>query len=440
MNKTWPRIKQTLNHGSKVFVVDARINGKGERRFFSTRAEAKTFAEGERVKRLNEGTGAIYNAELSAFGWSVHQAIEHALTFLRSQRKTMPLADAVKAFLARKGKQGVSERYVNDLRLRLERFTKAHPGASTGSISTKTISAFLADLDAHATTKMNFRRDLHTFFEWCASEEIIDQDRINPVTRAATFESKDEEIETIAPKQFEALLINADDIIRPAFILGGFCGVRQAEIARLDWSKIDLVEKTITIDASVAKTNARRTVTIPQPAIAWLQPLAKKSGPVLPPQPPREKGRGRKKGRWTPTPAAKRYQESREAWDMARLRAGFGPFGTALAKIRNYQAELSEGEREALVPWPENCLRHSAISNRLALAKAPEAAAKAFGVEVEQTAAFVSMDAVADDAGNSRATIKEHYDALSKPDTARRWFAILPPKDGKVLQYSSAAA
>jgi hypothetical protein len=46
---------------------------------------------------------------------------------------------------------------------------------------------------------------------------------------------------------------------------------------------------------------------------------------------------------------------------------------------------------------------------------------------------------VADDAGNSRTTIKQHYDALSKPDTARRWFAILPPKDGKVLQYSTAA-
>lgn len=440
MKKQWPRIKETKNHGSKVFVVDARINGKGERRFYATRQEAKAFAESERTKRLNEGTGAIFNAELAAFGWSVHQAIEHALKFLRSQRKTMPLADAVKAFLADKGKQGVSERYVNDLRLRLERFSNAHPGASTGSISTATISAFLRGLDAHATTKMNFRRDLHTFFEWCASEEIIDQDRINPVTRAATFDSKDEAIETITSKQFEALLNNAADIIRPAFVLGGFCAVRQAEIARLDWSKIDLAEKTITIDASVAKTNARRTITIPEPAIAWLAPLAKKSGPVLPPQPPREKGRGRKKGKWTPTPAARRYQESREAWDMARLRAGFGPFGTALAKIRNYQAELTEEERKALVPWPENCLRHSAISNRLALAKAPEAAAKAFGVEVEQAAAFVSMDAVADDAGNSRTTIKQHYDALSKPDTARRWFAIMPPKDGKVIGFNAAAA
>jgi integrase len=440
MKKQWPSVKETMNHGSKVFLVDARINGKGERRFFATKAEAKVFAEAERAKRQNEGAGAIFNAELAAFGWSIHDAIAHALKFLRSQRSTLPLAEAVKAFLAAKEGQGVSERYINDLRLRLERFINAHPAASTGSISTAVVSKFLRDLPAHPTTKMNFRRDLHTFFEWCAAEEIIDQDRINPVTRAATFESKSDTVETITPKQFEALLNNADDIIRPAFILGGFCAVRQAEIARLDWSKIDLAEKTITIDASVAKTNARRTITIPQPAIAWLAPLAKKSGPVLPPQPPREKGRGRKKGKWTPTPAARRFQEAREAWDMARLRAGFGPFGTALAKIRYHQAKMSEEERNALVPWPENCLRHSAISNRLALAKAPDAAAEAFGAKPEEAAAFVSMDAVADDAGNSRTTIKQHYDALSKPDTARRWFAILPPKDGKVIQYSSAAA
>lgn len=438
MSKTWPRIKPATSCGKKGFLVDARIRGKGERKFFGSRPEAKVFAESQRAKRLNEGGNAIWHAELAAYGWSVHQAIEHTLKFLRAQKNTLPLADAVKAFLAAKAAQNVSERYVNDLRLRLERFVAAHPQASTGSIETATVSAFLRGLAGHPTTKMNFRRDLHCFFEWCGAEGILDQDRINPVARAATFDSKDEAIETITPKQFEALLANAADIIRPAFVLAGFCGIRQAEIARLDWSKIDLAEKTITIDASVAKTNARRTVRIPEAAMAWLLPLMRKSGPVLPPLPPRQKGRGRKPGKFVQTPAAKLYQQAREAWDMARLRAGFGPFGTALASVRKYQAELGEDERNALVPWPDNCLRHSAISCRLALAKAPDAAAKAFGVKSEAAAAFVTMDAVAEDAGNSRATIKAHYDALAKPDTARRWFAIMPPQESKIVRYSAA--
>jgi integrase len=439
MKKTWPRIKKTINHGIKVYLVDARINGGGERRFYATREEAVSFAENERSKRLVEGTGAIINAELTSFGWSVHQAIDHALKYLRSCHATLSLAEALTKFLDAKRAERLSPERVSELERAVNRLIACYPDHQVGDIKTKDINAFLRGLDRHNTTRMNYRRDLHTFFEWCAVEELIEEDRVNPVARALSFDSESER-ETISPQQFERLLLAAEDIIRPAFVLGGFCAVRQAEIARLDWRDIDLKERVITISAQVAKGDTgRRTVTIPAPAIAWLTPLAKKVGPVLPPRPPREKGRGRKEGKFIQTPVAKRYQEAREAWDMARLHAGFGPFATALAKVRNYQVELSDEERAALVPWPENCLRHSAISNRLALAKAPEAAAKAFGVKPDQAAAFVSMEAVAEDAGNSRTTIKQHYDALSKPNTARKWFAIMPPKDGKVIPYPRAA-
>lgn len=430
MKKTWPRITETINHGVKMFVVDARVKGKGERRFYTTRGEAKVFAQQQRAKRISEGSGAIQNAELAGFGWSVHRAIEHALTFLRAQKKTQPLTDAVKAFLKAKEEQGVSRLRVDELRQRLRRFEAAHPGANVGAILTKEISAFLKALPGHATTKMNFRRDLHGFFEWCATEELIDVDRINPVARADTFTAPEEEITTINPKQFARLLAEADDIIRPVFILGGFCAMRQAEIARLDWRDIDLTQKLITVSARVAKNKTgRRTVRIPEPAIAWLRPLAKETGPVLPPQPPRRARRGKV----TQTPEARLFQESREAWDMARLRAGFGPFGTSLARIRNFQAAMTEQERKALVPWPENALRHSAISARYALRHEPEAAAKAFGVDPEKVAPFVTLGAVADDAGNSPDVLKKHYNALTKPESAKLWFSILPETPDNVI-------
>jgi integrase len=436
---SWPPIKSTIKNGKECYVVDARYAGKGERRYYVTKGEAKVWAEQQRATRLNQGTAAIYNAELAAFGWSITDAIEHALEYLRSRRTTLTLTEALPKFLEAKKADRLSAARVAELGRHLRRFMSLHPDEDTGSITTKKVNAFLRGLDRHNTTRMNYRRDLHTFFEWCADEELIDQDRVNPVARAATFDSEPER-EVITPKQFERLLLAADDIIRPAFILGGFCAVRQAEIARLDWRDIDLAEKVITISAQVAKGDTgRRSVTIPEPALAWLRPLARTHGPVLPPEPPRAKGRGRKPGKFVQTPAAKLYQQSREAWDMARLRAGFGPFGTSLSSIRKFQAEMTEEERKALIPWPENCLRHSAISNRLALAKAPEAAAMAFGVEPEQVAAFVSIEIIAEDAGNSRDTIKKHYDALAKPNSARKWFAILPPKDGKVIQYSSAA-
>lgn len=53
--RTWPAIKKTVNHGNDVYVVDARINGKGERRFFGTRKEAEGWQQQQRVRRTKEG-------------------------------------------------------------------------------------------------------------------------------------------------------------------------------------------------------------------------------------------------------------------------------------------------------------------------------------------------------------------------------------------------
>jgi hypothetical protein len=80
MNKqSWPRIKAVVKNGKPSIMVDARIAGKGERRFFASKAEAEGWAQRQRVKRQNEGDGAFDERELSAFGWSIKDAIRFAL-------------------------------------------------------------------------------------------------------------------------------------------------------------------------------------------------------------------------------------------------------------------------------------------------------------------------------------------------------------------------
>ena len=49
-----------------------------------------------------------------------------------------------------------------------------------------------------------------------------------------------------------------------------FCGLRQAEITRLDWRAVDLASGILTVGAEIAKTSSRRTVEIPDNARAWL--------------------------------------------------------------------------------------------------------------------------------------------------------------------------
>jgi len=395
----WPPIKAGSKNGRPCFVVDGRINGRGPRYFCATKAEAEGKAAEVRVTRENEGASGIYNAELSAFGWTVTRAVEFALDHLRRAQKAKPLPEAVADFTASKAKK--SDVYRRDLRLLLDAFLAAVPdNATTASITKHDIDAFLANL--HPVTANNRRRMLRGFFAWCVKQGLCEG---NPAKETDMEEEIPETPGILTPEELSALLGAADDCILPATVLGAFGGLRQAEIKRLDWSEIDLGEGTVNLHAKHTKKKKRRAVRLPLAAVAWLTPLAKKRGPVL-------------------VPGA----ETRAAWDLARMAAGFGPFETRLLRVRQANAALTKAEKKALRPWPDNALRHSAISYRIAVA--PDAAANAFNVAKEATSTITAIAAVAYAAGNSADIIMSHYDALAKPSAAAAWFAVQPSKPG----------
>jgi integrase len=98
--------------------------------------------------------------------------------------------------------------------------------------------------------------------------------------------------------------------------IGGFAGLRMAEIKRLDWKAVDLDRRIITLRADQAKTASRRIVPISDNLAAWIELL------------PRE---GKVVGRVAP--------------DLTKLAEKLG------------------------MEWPRNALRHSYISYRLAVVK-----------------------------------------------------------------------
>jgi integrase len=119
---------------------------------------------------------------------------------------------------------------------------------------------------------------------------------------------------------------------------------------------VDFERRTITIRAGQAKTASHRIVPVSENLAAWLLPHKKASGPIV------------------------------NAVEPCRG-------ATALTK------EL--GTR-----WPQNVLRHSFISYRLAQVK--------------------NVPQVALEAGNSPAIIFKHYRELTTEDQAQEWFGILP--------------
>ncbi len=84
----------------------------------------------------------------------------------------------------------------------------------------------------------------------------------------------------LPPAEFAALLRTAPPQLLPAIVLSGFCGLRTGELLRIEWSSIDLKEKTVLIEGTT-KAPRRHLVPLPDAAVAWLKLLARSSGQVI---------------------------------------------------------------------------------------------------------------------------------------------------------------
>jgi len=313
MKKQWPRVIKSIKNGNKVFCADARIAGKGERKFFPTKAEAETWAQLQRVRRENEGQSSFDDCELSRYGWTVKQAIEFALEHLRRKDSSVTIPDAIAALVAQKAASGRGEDYQRDIAARLGRLAEALPGKVIAAVTTADVDQFLAGLPLAPGTKNTFRRDINTLWSFAEKRGWA----VASVARNSEICTVDEGTPGIlTPQQATELLTHTTDKETLAFhAIGLFAGLRVAEIKKLDWSNIDFESKLIEVTARTSKTRTRRLVPILPNLESWLKPLAKKSGKVL----------------------------SREI-------------------RRHHRAARAAAE----VVWTDNCMRHSFVSYRLA--------------------------------------------------------------------------
>jgi integrase len=132
-----------------------------------------------------------------------------------------------------------------------------------------------------------------------------------------------------------------------------------AELERLDWKAVDLERKFIEVRAGQAKTASRRVIPISDNLAAWLIPLERKG---------------------------------------------------KIVRTKELQTHVPALARALKIKWPNNVLRHSFISYRIADVK--------------------SADQVALEAGNSPSIIFKHYRELTTPEVAEKWFGIMP-KEGQ---------
>ncbi len=334
--------------------------------------EAKAYAQRQEIEAGNAGARAasvigdgerrtLLHAQeaLAPYGKTITEAVAFYLEHLRASERSATVAAVIAELLAFKATEGKAARYQMDLRSRLGRFERDFGARPMSALPAAEISTWLAGLNLEATGANNFRRVLAVLFNFGAARGYCPAGIMRQTVRMKASEAEPG-ILTVA--ECAALLHGAPDAVRAGLAIALFCGVRDAELYRLDWRAVDLDNETVAIGPQVSKRSQRRTIPIRANLRAWLEPLRQLGGPVIP-----------------------SFATARPLIAQARRAAGFTLGGT---------------------PWPHNALRHSYASYRLAAW--PDAAALALEM------------------GNSPAIILRHYRSLVKPAAAEAFWNLAP--------------
>ena len=266
--------------------------GKRFRRIFETKDAASTWLDKHREKTLSEGRSGLSftNAqradarhaleELAPFpGVSLTDAARIAVDCLKRTERTVPIAELVESFIAAKVADGRSPVHLADLRFRLGAFRDAFGDKLAAAVGTQDLDDWLHGLPVGPQSRLNYRRALHALFNFAMARQFARENPAKGTGRPKVF-AKEPGI--LTPAQFERLLNAADERVRPALAIGGFAGLRPAELHRLTWDAVNLEERHVSVSAKTSKTASRRLVPICDNLLAWLLTAPKRVGPVLP--------------------------------------------------------------------------------------------------------------------------------------------------------------
>jgi integrase len=206
---------------------------------------------------------------------NIHAAVKsYAARNKKITRK--PFADVVSEFLAIKEARRASPRYLEDLRYRLNRMAESFC-KEIGNVTTAEVQEWLDRQKFSAQGYGDYRSRLHLLFQFAVARGYAVD---NPVAGVERVKLRAGDVEVFTPAEMVRLLIAAPIEFLPCLVIGGFAGLRSAEIERLEWSDIHIVERFIVVGASKAKTAGRRIVPVSDNLVEWLQPYAQQQGNV----------------------------------------------------------------------------------------------------------------------------------------------------------------
>lgn len=339
-------IYRGTSRGCLRFTVAYYMNGRRERRTFGSVDAAK---EEARKVALNIQRGMstdndlrpqdrenfrVAQAMLAPLGLPLVTVVEE---YLQCRRKLgeVPLLVAVDEFTTRsksysagvkvpqvveellliKKQDRVNAHYLKLLDGILHKFAETFPG-EISKVTGAMIDAWLRRGGHSMVTRNNWLKRVKELFAFAKRRGYLPKGEATVAESLKRGKQADTDVGIFTPEQMEKLMEAAPLDLIPILAIGGFAGLRGAEIARLNWSAVDLDRKIIELRAGQAKTASRRIVPVSDNLAAWLAKIDR-NGAVV-------------------------------------------PDSSVFLKARQLAKSLG-------VQWPHNALRHSYISYRIAV-------------------------------------------------------------------------
>ncbi len=295
---------------------------------FKTFREADTFATQARIARKNEGRDAFSlpvdvrtdaakaSAKLKPHGVSLLEAANYYLKHVVAFREAPTVEVIIKKLLAETEAAGRREKTLVDLQYRLGRFARSFAGRKLADITLPELQEWLADPSLSARSRINFSVKVSQLYRYAIRHAWTETNLVERITRP---DPEDGEPGILTVDQCASLLEQAEKFdLLPYVALGLFAGLRSAELMRLQWPAVKLVDRAVIVGSEVAKKRSRRVVEISDTLAEWLAPYSKLTGNVTNPE--------------------------------------------------NFRKRMFALRREAgIKEWPANCLRHSFGSYHLAM-------------------------------------------------------------------------
>ncbi len=300
------------------------------------------------------------------------------------------LAEAVNDFVtaeelrtkAAEGKRAqLSVKYHYNRAIMLRRFASTFPNSAVCDLTRADLDLFFTSLGEIKTKSRNGRRAtsaksrnhhraaIGQFLQWAIRKDYLATNhRLGEADGMRPENGNTSEIEFYTPAEFKTLLDTAEGPMRAMIAIGGFAGLRTAELLRLTWEDTRRVDGHIEITSGKAKTRQRRLVEIVPALAKWLTEFKESEGKI-----------------WT---------GHEITWQQQFCKV-----------CEQAKHEIKPGQTMAVKRKP-NGLRHAFCTYHLA--------------------AHGNENLTALQAGNSPAMLFAHYRGLAKKNEAEAWFAVAP--------------